>query len=69
MGLNSMVVSIDALKESVVILHIGISGFSLRKDLGKVGPGERRRAVRRLGLIIAFKKLFYHALPAYAVPQ
>ena len=41
-----MVVSIDALKESVVILHIGISGFSLRKDLGKVGPGERRRAVR-----------------------
>jgi hypothetical protein len=36
-----MFVSIDALKESDAILHIGIFGvFSLRKDLG-TGPGER----------------------------
>ena len=41
-----MVVSIDALKESVVNLHIGIWGFSLRKDSGEDGPGERGRAVR-----------------------
>jgi len=48
MGLNSMFVSIDASKESDVILHIGIWGFSLGKDLGKMvrektgGPSEIR---------------------------
>ena len=64
-----MVVSIDALKESVVILHIGIWGVFVEERSGEGWSGRTQAGRQRLGLIIAFKKLFYHALSAYAVPQ